>query len=218
MEIIVQGKGIEYFTPDEVILNINFYTKGQNYKEVLNEGVKNVEVFINEILLKNEFNKDDMKTRSFIVREETKYDEITRNYIFDGYSFNQSAKLKFDYDKERIARIMEDLSKLENSPNCQINFGIKDEKECKNRILEEAYNDAEEQAKIIAKASGKTLKQCVKVDYKPFTTEYASKSTFNSDIMYDRMSSAGTADTIINTFTPEDIELSETLYCLWIAE
>ena len=29
---------------------------------------------------------------------------------------------------------------------------------------------------------------------------------------------AGTATTIMNTFTPEDIELSETLYCLWIAE
>ena len=28
MEIIVQGKGTEYFTPNEVILNISFNTKG----------------------------------------------------------------------------------------------------------------------------------------------------------------------------------------------
>ena len=27
-----------------------------------------------------------------------------------------------------------------------------------------------------------------------------------------------TQDTITNIFTPEDIEISETLYCLWIAE
>ena len=27
-----------------------------------------------------------------------------------------------------------------------------------------------------------------------------------------------TADVIQNTFTPEDVEISETLYCLWIAE
>lgn len=29
---------------------------------------------------------------------------------------------------------------------------------------------------------------------------------------------AGVAQTILNTFTPEDVELKETLYCLWIAE
>ena len=218
MEIIVKGTGFEYFTPDEVILNINFFAKRQSYEEALKEGVENVEIFINEILLKNGFNKDEMKTRSFIIREEKKYDEINRNYIFDGYSFNQSAKIKFEYDKEKIAKIMEDLSKLENSPNCQINFGIKDEKDCESKILAKAYKDAEEQAKIIANASGKTLKQCVKVDFKPFTTEYVSPSTFNSEMMYDKAAKVGAASTIINTFTPEDIELSETLYCLWIAE
>ena len=35
MEIIVQGKGTEYYTPDEVILNINFSTKGKTYEEAL---------------------------------------------------------------------------------------------------------------------------------------------------------------------------------------
>ena len=38
MEIIVQGKGTEFFTPNEVILNIGFHTKGQSYEEVLSEG------------------------------------------------------------------------------------------------------------------------------------------------------------------------------------
>lgn len=53
MEIIVQGKGTEYFTSDEAILNINFYIKGQSYEEVLTEGVKNIEIFVNEVLLRN---------------------------------------------------------------------------------------------------------------------------------------------------------------------
>lgn len=218
MEIIVQGKGTKYFTPDEVILNITFDTKGQSYEQTLADGVRNVESFINEILLKNGFNKEEMKTRNFVIREDKKYDEITRQYIFNGYSFNQYAILKFDYDKERISIIMEALSKLDNSPNCQINFGVKDEKECKRKILAKAYKDAEEQAQAIAIASGKILKQCVRVDFKPFTTEYISPSTFNSDMMYMKEAAIGVAPTIINTFTPEDIELSETLYCLWIAE
>ena len=31
MEIIVQGKGTEYFTPNEIIISINFYKKGNLY-------------------------------------------------------------------------------------------------------------------------------------------------------------------------------------------
>ena len=218
MEIIVQGKGTEFFTPNEVILNIGFNTKGQSYEEVLSEGVKSVQKFVNELLLQNGFTIDDMKTRNFVVREDQKYDEVTRTYLFDGFSFNQNATLKFDYNKERMAKIMEDLSKLDNAPTCQINFGVKDAKECKRKILSKAYKEAELQAQAIAEAAGKSLKQCVKVDFKPFTTDYVSQTTFDSDMMYAKSARLGAAPAIINTFIPEDIELSETLYCLWITE
>lgn len=218
MEIIVQGKGTEFFTPNEVILNIGFNIKGQSYGEVLSEGVKNVQKFVNELLLQNGFTTNDMKTRNFVVREDQKYDEATRTYLFDGFSFNQNATLKFDYNKERMAKIIDDLSKLDNAPTCQINFGVKDAKECKRKILSKAYKEAELQAQVIAEAAGKSLKQCVKVDFKPFTTDYVSQTTFDSDMMYAKGARLGAAPAIINTFTPEDIELSETLYCLWITE
>lgn len=218
MEIIVQGKGTEFFTPNEVILNIGFNTKGQSYEEVLSEGVKSVQKFVNELLLQNGFTTEDMKTRNFVVREDQKYDEVTRTYLFDGFSFNQNATLKFDYNKERMAKIMEDLSKLDNAPTCQINFGVKDAKECKRKILSKAYKEAELQAQAIAEAADKSLKQCVKVDFKPFTTDYVSQTTFDSDMMYAKSARLGAAPAIINTFIPEDIELSETLYCLWITE
>ena len=81
MEIIVQGKGTEYFTPNEVILNISFNTKGQSYEEALSAGVNNVQKFVNELLLQNGFTTDDMKTRNFVVKEDKKYNEMTRTYI-----------------------------------------------------------------------------------------------------------------------------------------
>ena len=218
MEIVVQGKGVEYFTPDEVILNISFNTKDQSYEEALSNGVKNVQKFVNELLLQNGFTANDMKTRNFVVKEDKKYNEMTRTYIFDGFSFNQNATLKFDYNKERMAKIIEAFSKLENAPSCQINFGVKDAKECKGKIIAKAYKEAELQAQAIASAAGKSLKQCVKVDFKPFTTEYFSQSNLDTNMMYANDTRLGAVPAIINTFTPEDIELSETLYCLWITE
>lgn len=218
MEIVVQGKGVEYFTPDEVILNISFNTKDQSYEEALSNGVKNVQKFVNELLLQNGFTTNDMKTRNFVVKEDKKYNEMTRTYIFDGFSFNQNATLKFDYNKERMAKIIEAFSKLENAPSCQINFGVKNEKECKRKIIAKAYKEAELQAQAIASAAGKSLKQCVKVDFKPFTTEYFSQSNLDTNMMFANDTRLGAVPAIINTFTPEDIELSETLYCLWITE
>lgn len=218
MEIIVQGKGTEYFTPNEIIISINFYKKGSSYEEVLNSGVMSVQKFVNNILLPNNFNMEDMKTRNFVVREEQKYDNMTREYSSDGFSFSQLASIKFGYDKGKLANIMEQLSKMDNAPQCHVAFGVKDEKECRREILAEAYKNAELQAQAIADASGKKLKQCIKIDFKPFTTTYVSQTNFEGDMMYAKAERTGTATTIMNTFTPEDIELSETLYCLWIAE
>ena len=218
MEIIVKGTGTEYFVPNEVILNINFITKGLTYEEVLRKGPEDVQNFVNELLLKNGFQKEDMKTRSYVIREENKYNETTRNYDPDGYSFNQKATLKFDYNKELLAKIMVDLSELDSDLTCQINFGVKNERECKRKILSIAYKDAEAQALAIAEASGKTLKCCQKVDFEPFTTTYVSDAKFNSNSGVADYALRDSIKNIINTFTPEDIKLSETLYCLWIAE
>jgi len=217
MEIIVEGKGIKYFTPDQVIMNFNFITKNNNYEEVLELGSKNVEIFIIDLLEKNGFTNKDLKTKNFVIREETKYNEQTRKYEFDGYSFNQSATLKFCYDKEKMSKIMDEISKLSNPPKYQINFGLKNEEESKKEIIKEAYQDAQNKANEIAEAAGLKLKECVKVDFKPFTTTYISESNFGSNMMYSK-ANLNPAEVISKTFTPEDIELIETLYCLWLAE
>lgn len=218
MQIVVEGKATEYYKPDEVILELNFHKKSGTYEEALNEGTKSVENFINIVLIPNGFTKEEMKTRSFVVREERKYVEAKRTYEFDGYSYNQKAMLKFDYDKVKLAKIMEELSKLENAPLCQIEFGVKNIKECKRSILALAYKDAEEQALAIATAAGNTLKCCAKVDFKPLSAGFISNAILGSDVLYDGVAKRGAAQAIVNTFTPEDVEVNETLYCLWLAE
>lgn len=218
MEIIAEGKGSKYFTPNEIIFNLTFVVKGNTYEEVLEKGSKSVEVFINEVLIKNEFTKEDLKTRSFVIREETKYNNETKNREFDGYSYNQHATLSFDYNKDLLGTLMEDISKLENPPTYQITFGLKDERKARREVLELAYNDALEKAYAIAHAAGKTLKRCLKVDSKPFDTVYISESNLDYSLLNQAKTISNVADIIITSFTPEDIEITERLYCLWIAE
>ena len=42
MEIIVEGKSVKYFVPDEVIININFSKTCLTYNEALAQGVESV--------------------------------------------------------------------------------------------------------------------------------------------------------------------------------
>ncbi len=218
MEIRVQGTGKGTFVPDEVNFTIYFKTKGNSYEEVLQEGIYHVERFIEEVLYQNDLKKEDMKTRNFVIKEEQKYNEETRQYEKDGYSFHQTASLVFDYNKEMMAHLLDSISKLENPPMCNIHFSIKNKEACRRNLIVKAYEDASKQAAAIALASFKTLKSCQKVDFTPFTTDYISPTMLTSDNMYMTKGNHDMIQAIENTFTPEDIVLTETLYCLWIAE
>ena len=77
-------------------------------------------------------------------------------------------------------------------------------------------------------SAGKKLKDCVKVDFRPFEEKiYSNTRLADTDLMYESEGAFGavpekarkaTSDVIQNIFTPEDVEIRETLYCLWITE
>ena len=213
MEIIVEGNSKEYFIPNEVIITISFISSDKDYEEVMKKGIIKVNEFINDVLLKNSFNNTDLKTQTFIIKESKIYNENTHNYEFDGYIYEQNATLKFDYDNYLLGKIISDISKLENPPIYKINFSIKNVQECHKLLLEKAYNDALEQAKIIASASNNELDKCIKVNYKPFENNYMIEPRFNMETL-----SLNNIEMIANIFTPEDIEITETLYCVWITK
>ena len=215
MEIIVQGKGTKYIKPNEVILNLTFTNKAKTYDVALSDGIRNVNYFVEEILIKNGFSKDELKTRSFVINEEKKYDEKMREYMDAGYSFNQVATLKFDYNMELLSRLILAISEMTIAPTYYIKFGVKDEEECRNEVLAKAYQNAYNQALAIVSSANKNLRYCQKVDFQPISNNYYSPAEFSSSFMRAK---AVNSDMIINSFTPEDIEISETLYCSWIAD
>lgn len=225
MDIMVEGTGIRYYRPDQAEINLNFYTKTGFYESALEEGTRDVQVFIEKVLKQMQFSKEDLKTRNFKVYEEKRFDYEKKIEIKYGFAYTQGATLKFDYDINIVAEFMDRVSKLENPPKYTIAFNVKNEQQSKNEAMAEAYNKAKEKAEAIAKSAGKTLKECVKVDFRPFEERVYSRSTLGSGIFEAETSDfnmkarkMSTQDTITNIFTPEDIEISETLYCLWIAE
>ena len=211
MEINVKGSGSIKIAPDQVRLYLSFDYKAMSYEDALNQGTNNVNVFVNQILIPNGFTIEDMKTTRFVIANNTEYNESTRKYVHVGYRFEQASMIKFDYDKEKMASLMEQISKLDNPPIYNVSFGVKDEESARKDLLAKAYDDAKTKAEAIAAAAGKTIVECVKVNFKSDDLEYTSKTGF-----YSREMAIGSKDGLMDTFTPEDIELTENLYCLFI--
>ena len=219
MDIMVEGRASRFFKPDQVSMNINFYVKEDSYEKVLKKGVESVEVFIDKILKKFDFTKEDLKTRSFNIREESRYDIENKKSVFDGFSYSQSASLTFEYDIKRVSEMMEAISKLEIAPRYQINFSLKNLANAKSLVLADAYSKAEEKAKMIALAAGKKLKDCIKVDFRPFEERVISQARMDDAMMSSEVvAKRSTSEAIQNIYTPSDVEVAETLYCLWITE
>lgn len=226
MDIMVEGKGKRFYSPDEVEITLNFYTKSDTYEKALEEGTKDVQIFIEKVIEQMNFSRADLKTRSFRLYEEKKYDYEKKIEIKYGFAYTQNATLKFNYDIKVVSEFMERASKLNNPPKYTIGFSIKNMQQSKNEVLADAYNMAKEKAEAIAKAAGKTLKECVKTDFRAFEERVYTRSSFSSALYEEsadyrintKTSNMTVQDTITNIFTPEDVEISETLYCLWITE
>lgn len=218
MEILVKGYGEKAFKPDQIEMVFDFRVKAKDYDGALNKGVKNVEEYL-KLLGTLGFDKNDVKTRNLRVSEDKVYNEMTRTYEKVGFVYSQNASLKFDYDMEKLATVMDKTTKLTTPPSYQIHFNVKENRAAEEEVIGLAYLDASFQAQSIAKAAGKTLKDCVKVSFRPFE-EFLTSPTRYGGLETEKMSkaSASAVETIQTIFVPEDVVASKDIYTIWIAE
>ena len=187
--------------------------------------------FVSDVLVALDETKENLKTQGYRIQEAYRYSN--NKSIFDGFNYSQSAKIKFDYDIKKMASLIELVAKLKNPPSYLITFELKDEDECKNQVLAEAMKKAKTKAEAIASAVDMKLARCLKADFKPFEEVLTSSSRVSGrdfamgntgDLpamprMFQTPQDApSAAENIQRTFTPEDICISETIYCLWQAE
>lgn len=215
MEIKVKGIGEKSFKPDVIKFSFTFNIKRKAYQSCLADGSKNVENYIGYLTGKG-FVKDEIKTDRFNIHRERVYNEKTRQYEEGDFVFSFSCELTIKYDLNLMSQIMEETSEMNECPTYRVDFGLKNEKKAIDELMTLAYKNAENQAKVIAKASGKTLKDCVKVSFEPFDNVMTREYCHSADsVMYKSKSAS---ESIQNIFVPKDVELDFTLYTLWIAE
>ena len=215
MEIYVNGKGVKLYKPNQISINFTFEQKENDYDVALDKGTQKVYEYF-KLLESLGYEKEQVKTWSFRVTESKIYNESTRKYEKDGFVFKQEASLKFDYDMKKLTKLMEETSKQPNPPTYSIRFDLKDNKQAEEEIIALAYKEAEFQANAVAKASGKEIKECVKISFEPFEHAFMSETTYERAMYSKECASFGSvSERIEQTFVPEDIHVSKTVYCIF---
>ena len=217
MKIMVEGVGKLMAAPDLVTVHLSFNTKNATYAQVVKNGTKQVADTLNNFKKLN-FLSSQFKTSSFRVDEEKIYDEKTRNYLTVGFIFSQVVTISFDYTCEKLAKFISVLAEEPFAHNYRLQFNLKDDKKQQSEVLTLAYRNAEEQAKIIAAASGKEIKECKEISFQPFENRFISGTHYETSNVCAKAMMNSVQENIMETFIPEDIVIKKSIYCIFEAE
>lgn len=160
MEIKTIGYSKKLVKPDTILIYFQFEKKANTYETVLNLGIKQVNQTI-QILESLGFQKKDLKTNQFNINKIKMYNENTKEY-YDEYHFYQTTELKFPLDINLLDKILKALGTID-APNYNIEASLEQSKIYERELLEGAFSDAEQKARILATANEKELKECIKI-------------------------------------------------------
>lgn len=234
MRIHAKGHASRDFAPDQVIARVNFTMLRPTYQQALEEGAQMIANYIAAISERTDFTAEDFKTSSYNVREHFHFtsneskdlSQIGRpdRRISDGFEFTQSATLTFDYDRERLAKLLLCTASAPDAPRFNIDFALKDIDACRRELLPAAFEIARAKAEKIAQTAGLNNVICEEV----FLDDFHQTATVG-DVQYakaarlDRLGAPSVPtfedrlQTINENFHPEPITVTKHIDSVWMA-
>jgi uncharacterized protein YggE len=231
MQIYVKGDAKRAVEPDLIVASAVFKEHADSYDEALQKGVQTVREYLQFIQDNTDFQVEDFKTRSYSIHEQTHINRIDpkneedlkknlTEIVSDGFFFTQYAYVEFDYNRERLARLLALTSKQENAPHFHIDFTLRDPKAYQRGLIGDAYHDAQRKAETLAAAADKHLRDCIHVDidqpaggeHREFDGAFKAKRSFAAADMSNVEEEIKAID---ETFQPDKIDISKSITCVW---
>lgn len=151
-----------------------------------------------------------LKTRSYSINADYQsYEDKDKSWKrrFVGYKFSHQTKLEFPIDNALLGRVIEALNGCTIKPDISINYTVTDPEPAKNCLLAKAVADSQTKAKVMTQAAGVELGDVLTIDY--------SWGEINIVRNYDMDTKFESCCDQSMDFTPEDIDLSDTVTVVW---
>lgn len=211
--ISVEGRGSFSAAPDTIRLTMTLWSVNKEYEKAMADCTEKQER-LNAAFLEAGFDADTLKTANFSVN--TEYESRRQpsgeySSEFVGYRCSHAICAEFGFDFARLGRALCAVASCLSEPELNISFILKDKKQAEEKMLAEAAENAEARARILAKASGVTLGELLRVDYRGTVPELRSSSQFYAnDMLCAPMAKACAPD-----IRPEDITAELSASFVW---
>ena len=204
--IRIKGRGEISVKPDTIRLNIELEGLKKDYESAMKLWAKQTRI-VQETLKPLGFGPEDLKTLSFNI--DTSYSRTKDGQrIFEGYEFTQEMKLELPLDNRLLGKVLYALADCSADPVIHISFTAKDKGGVKNQLLEKAVEDAKEKAALLSHAAGVALGSILSIDYSWSEINIESRSYIEDGCI-------GSSPSLDVDFSPEDIDLSDTVTVVW---
>ena len=210
-EMRVTGRGRLSVKPDRIRLILNLSDTKKDYEKVLKASAE-MGAKLSELFAGCGFQEEDLKTTNFFVDAQYEgYNDKDGNWKqkFVGYRFEQSLKIEFPIDNDRLGKILYALSKSGVKTEFRIQYTVADQEKCRKELLDEAVKDAKEKAAVLAKAGGVKLGEIILIDY-----SFGKIDIYSEPVSLRSMKCYGAAECADNSFAmnivADDIQLDDT--------
>lgn len=195
-------------------MSLTLKTVRADYDKAMDEAAKHLEQ-LRSAIAEIGFTKDDLKTSSFDVGTEYENErDENGNYkqIFVGYRVTHGLKLEFDFDSQRLSKVLGAIAVCIAEPELNVQFTVKDKEAVDAALLQSACANAKAKAEILTKASGATLGELVSIDYNWGELHLFSQTQYDMEDTCMRMASAAPTSIEIE---PDNIDISDSVTFVW---
>ena len=208
-QLEVTGTAQLAIAPDTGVLNITLSHIEMQFGEAIN-GLNAKSEDIKAQIQKMGFKEEAIFTDNFQVRKNTLY--RNNKQVDSGYVATQQLHLDFNNTVANIRKILDQFSAGATEFDLNFSFKLSDplKDDVQERLIRLATEDAFKKAKVIADASGTSLKKVIRIQYgnsnnAPIRTERALMS-FEADAMKSQ------------GFTPSDLVYNAAILVVWSLE
>jgi uncharacterized protein YggE len=211
--IAVKGFSSIKVTPDEGTLILSASFIGLDVNQAMQGLDKKTKELVKRIVASG-LNESEIKTSNFQLNKHSVYRRGTAKD--SGYFATQSLSVKFNYSKEKVAKILNNFSESKADYNMHFNFMLSDtlQKQTEIKLMKLAVKDAKDKATVLANAAGVSIKNIKSI-------EYGIVENGVSYPMY-KTSSSMRADDVgqeaMQGFTPNDIDENKEVLIVWELE
>ena len=162
--LTVRGRGVASADPDLVVLSFNVVGRDPSYSAAVEELNRRVEALRSDLEAVG-VERTRLKTTSFDVEEQRRYDRDTGESVFVGYEASHGLRLELPLEKELLNDVLGRVASSASETSVDVSFDVSDRKGLRRRAMRAAVEDAQESARVLAEASGATLGEIMSVDY-----------------------------------------------------